>query len=96
MNDNNKRYVIKIWKGDKIIIFDVIPWTRKNKKYDVYKDNKYILWFGDVRYSHYYDKIGTYKDLNHNDEKRKEAYYKRHGLTDDIYWAKWWSNNILW
>ena len=30
--------------------------TRTNKKYDVYKDNKYLVSFGDKRYEQYEDK----------------------------------------
>ena len=30
--------------------------TRKNKKYDVYENNKYIVSFGDNRYEQYEDK----------------------------------------
>ena len=40
---------------------------KQNKKYDVYKNNKYLLSFGDTRYSQYFDKIGHYSHLNHND-----------------------------
>jgi hypothetical protein len=52
--------------------------TRKNKKYDVYKDNKYITSFGSNKHEQFYDKIGYYKDKNHNDEKRRMLYRKRH------------------
>lgn len=54
------------------------PSKRKFKKYDVYKDDKYITSFGDTRYDHYYDKIGYYKNKNHNDEKRRRLYRLRH------------------
>jgi hypothetical protein len=80
---------------DEGIIYNVYPSKRKNKKYDVFKDNKYLLSFGDNRYEHYKDKIGHYKDLNHNDEKRKELYYKRHGKANK-YSAKWFSHKFLW
>ena len=51
----------------------------KNKKYDVYKDNKYLTSFGSKIHQHYYDKIGNYSNLNHLDDKRRTNYYKRFG-----------------
>ena len=33
--------------------------------------------FGDTRYEHYFDKLGKYKHLNHNDKKRRESYRRR-------------------
>jgi hypothetical protein len=56
----------------------VAPSTRKNKKYDAYKDGKYLASFGDIRYQHFFDKIGAYSYLNHYDEKRRQNYLKRH------------------
>lgn len=80
--------------------FYIIKSNRKNKKYDVYGFNndkfKYLLSFGHSLYQHYKDILGGYKNLNHNDEERKERYYKRFGDTNDIYSAKWWSHRILW
>ena len=69
--------------------------TRKNKKYDVYKHNVYLVSFGDNRYEQYFDKIGLYSDKNHNDKKRRDAYYKRHGKAD-FESAKWFSHKYLW
>ena len=40
-------------------------------------DGKWIH-FGDKRYQHYYDRIGLYSHLNHNDKKRRQAYFSRH------------------
>lgn len=72
--------------------------TRKNKKYDVYKDDKYITSFGDKRYQHYKDLIGYYKDLDHNDKKRRELYRLRHrnDNIDDPNYAGFWAWNYLW
>ena len=72
--------------------------TRKNKKYDVYKDDKYIISFGDKNYQHYYDKIGHFRSLDHNNNKRRELYRARHkndNITDPEY-AGYWSWNYLW
>jgi hypothetical protein len=72
--------------------------TRKHKKYDVFdkKTNKYLISFGDDRYSQYKDKIGLYKDKDHNDKSRRQLYYKRHGREAEIYSAKWFSHKYLW
>lgn len=74
--------------------------TRKNKKYDVFKtDNSYLLSFGDTRYEQFNDKIGHYKNLNHNDEKRREAYRKRSagiGFLNDTNSPNFWSRKYLW
>lgn len=69
---------------------------RKNKKYDVYKNGKYLLSFGDSRYQQYKDKIGLYSKMDHNDIKRKNLYYKRHGKTATKDTAKWFSHKYLW
>ena len=70
--------------------------TRKNKKYDVFKNNKYLLSFGSKNHEHYYDKIGFYKNLNHLDNKRRENYYKRFGTKAKPDTAKWFAHNYLW
>lgn len=53
--------------------------TRKNKKYDVFYNNKWIS-FGNVNYNHYRDAtgLGVYSHLDHNDPKRRAAYRARH------------------
>lgn len=70
--------------------------TRKNKKYDVYKNNKYLLSFGDSRYSQYFDKLGHYSYLDHNDEKRRMLYYSRFGIEAEEDTAKYFSHKFLW
>jgi hypothetical protein len=74
--------------------------TRKNKKYDVYKNGKYLVSFGAIKtdgtpYEQYYDKIGSYSKYNHNDNKRKDNYYKRHGKAK-FESAKYFSHKYLW
>lgn len=69
---------------------------RKNKKYDVYKNNKYITSFGDNRYDQYKDKIGLYSYKDHNDKERKRLYYARHGKKADPESAKYFSHKYLW
>ena len=73
----------------------------KNKKYSVYvkSDNKKgykIVHFGDNRYSQFKDKIGVYSKLDHNDPKRKKAYYDRHGKEAKKDSAKYFSHKYLW
>lgn len=70
--------------------------TRKNKKYDAFKDGKKLVSFGDSRYEQYFDKIGAYKHLNHNDKKRRDRYYARHGKEAKKYSAKYFSHKYLW
>lgn len=70
--------------------------NRKDKKYDVYENNKYLISFGSSKYQQFMDKFGHYKHLNHNDLDRRQNYFKRFGYTDNINSAKFWSNNFLW
>ena len=79
--------------------YKIYPSTRKGKKYDVYKDNKYIVSFGASGMQHYKDLLGHYKNLDHNDIKRKNAFNSRfkrlidkHDKNSGIYW----SSKYLW
>lgn len=59
---------------------------KPHKKYDAIlydKDTGKIkhVPFGDTRYFHYKDKIGHYKDLDHNDKERRRRYRLRHYAT---------------
>jgi hypothetical protein len=70
--------------------------TKKNKKYDVYKNGKYLLSFGSIINQQYYDKLGHYSNLNHLDQVRRDNYYKRFGKNAKKDTAKWFSHNYLW
>ena len=70
--------------------------SRKGKKYDVFKDGKYLVSFGSKKNFHYYDKIGFYKHLNHLDNKRRDNYYKRFGKDAKPDTAKYFSHMYLW
>jgi hypothetical protein len=74
--------------------------TKFNKKYDVYKEKKYLTSFGDKNFQHYEDKtpLRYYSNLNHLDLKRKQNYYKRFGKKENAKFesAKWFSHNYLW
>lgn len=54
--------------------------TAKNKKYSVYvmkNGKKKLIHFGQLPYKHFKDKIGLYKNLDHNDKERRDRYLKR-------------------
>jgi hypothetical protein len=57
-----------------------------------------LIHFGDRRYQHYYDKIGFWSNLNHNDQKRRASYRARHSVTDykNKNTAAYWSWYKLW
>ena len=73
---------------------------RENKKYDVFKNDDYITSFGGIKesglpYQQYRDKLGLYSKYDHNDKKRRDRYYLRHGnaLKNT---AKWFAARYLW
>lgn len=72
--------------------------NKKNKKYDVYdsKTGKYIVSFGDNRYEQFKDKIGFWKHKDHNDDKRRELYKKRHSKNPKYESAGFFALNYLW
>lgn len=78
--------------------YSIIPSRRKYKKYDVYKNDRYITSFGDVRYEQYYDKLGFYYKLDHSDKERRRLYRLRHAddNIDDPNYAGYWSWKYLW
>lgn len=82
---NNIRFIVKV--SDK-----------KNKKYDVYlsNSNKYLFSYGNTNYQHFYDKLGYYKNLNHNDTERQRLFFLRHKHTNNIYSAKFFAAYFLW
>tara|TARA_Y100000004_G_C8900806_1_gene406307 strand:- start:691 stop:942 length:252 start_codon:yes stop_codon:yes gene_type:complete len=73
------------------------PSNKKNKKYMVLT-KKGVIHFGDSRYQQFKDKLGHYSHLDHNDKKRKERYYARHGEKNlkDKERAKYWAHRVLW
>ena len=74
-----------------------------NKKYTaLLKENKTgkikKISFGDKRYQQYKDStpLKLYSNLDHNDEKRRELYYKRHAKDYPKYSADYFSKIYLW
>ena len=83
--------------------------NRTPYKYSVYvkgeNGNPKLIHFGHREYSHYFDQIGEYKHLNHNDKERRKSYLARaKGIRDkdgNLTWkdkntANWWSVHKLW
>jgi hypothetical protein len=69
----------------------------ENKKYDVYKDDKYMVSFGDKRYGQYKDRIGYYGDLDHNDKNRRRLFRLRHEKNiKKMYSPAWFAAKYLW
>lgn len=73
--------------------------TSAAKKYSVYvmkNGRRRLIHFGQKGYQQYHDKLGHYSNLDHNDKKRRDLYYKRHGQTTDKSSAKYYSHKYLW
>ena len=86
---------------DKKKLYKPFKSKAKNKKHSVYvmKDGKKrIIHFGYKRYQHFKDRIGLYKNLDHNDKNRRRLYYIRHKEKNikDKSRPKYWSHKILW
>jgi hypothetical protein len=75
------------------------PSHLKSKKYKVWvlRDGKpKLIHFGSRAHQHFRDRLGHYTALDHNDERRRELYYKRFGPATDKNSAKWFSHKYLW
>ena len=82
--------------------------SAKNKKYSVFviKDGKKtLIHYGDSRYEHFKDKIGSHSSLDHNDKIRRASYLARaKGISDkqgnltykDKNTANYWAVKTLW
>lgn len=82
---------INNFKGYNIYLSDRYP-----KKYYALINNKKI-YFGDVRYGQYFDKLGFYKYLNHYDKKRRSNFRARHNKSKNkLGTPGWFSFHILW
>lgn len=78
---------------------------RKGKKYDALLSDGSIVSFGAIKrdgtpYDQFKDQTGLkmYSSYDHNDPKRRERYYKRHGDPSLMkpYTAGWFSAHYLW
>lgn len=79
------------FKGYPIYSADKYP-----KKYYAIVDGKKV-YFGDIRYQHYYDKMGYYELLNHCDPTRRKSFHQRHHKSKNkVGTPGWFSLHILW
>lgn len=65
------------------------------KKYYATVNNKRV-YFGSKFHEQYFDQIGYYKALNHNDKERRKRYYLRHNVNYPRGSADWFSKKLLW
>lgn len=76
--------------------YDIYLSERSNKKYYALVDGKKVH-FGDTRYEQYYDKMGHYSHLNHNDKKRRKLYKQRHEKDRHVIASSgYFADQILW
>jgi len=90
-------YDIKTYtnKQAKLIGVTVKPSNNKNKKIDVYKDNKKIASVGALGYKDYPTYIKE-DGLNYANQRRK-LYKQRHEKDRHIKWSNGWIvNKLLW
>ena len=87
----------------KIILYKPFPTPKKHpKKYGVYVKSKSggikVIYFGDKKYQHYYDKGKYYSYLNHLDKNRRRLYRIRHKKDNirDKNMPGYWSWYYLW
>ena len=80
-----------IWKDYMIFVSERFP-----KKYYALVNQKRVF-FGDVRYQQFNDKLGVYKHLNHKDANRRRLYKKRMEKNRHVKEsAGWFADNLLW
>ena len=71
----------------------------KHKKYSVYvmrDGRRKLIHFGDRRYQQFRDRLGHFSHLDHNDQRRRELWYARHGRTNDRSSPRYWAARVLW
>jgi len=71
--------------------------TRKNKKYMAHIGDGKWIHFGDKRYQQYFDRMGQYSELDHEDPVRRKSFHSRfQRFINEEPSAAWFSLNILW
>lgn len=79
--------------------------TKRGKKYDAVFDDGRVVSFGAIKkdgvpYAQFRDRtnIKAFKQYDHNDTKRRDRYYKRHGAINESkpYTPDWFSKKYLW
>ncbi len=72
----------------------IYPSTHKNKKIDIYKDDRFLFSIGDIRYMDYPSYLEYGKDIA---DKHKKNYYIRHAKDiKQIGSRGWYAAMILW
>tara|TARA_R110001592_G_scaffold97883_1_gene279975 strand:+ start:662 stop:922 length:261 start_codon:yes stop_codon:yes gene_type:complete len=83
----------------------IIKSTNKTKKYMVLRKGKKTIHFGSASNQQFFDKLGKYRHLDHNDPIRRKSYLSRSAgiknkageLTkDNPAYANYWSRKYLW
>jgi len=90
-------YQIKPYSYEKakLLNVEIKPSTRKDKKIDVYKDNKYICSIGDINYYDYPTYIQN-NGITFANERRK-LYKQRHNNDRNIKNSSgYYADKILW
>ena len=90
-------YQIKPYSYEKakLLNVEIKPSTRKDKKIDVYKDNKYICSIGDINYYDYPTYIEN-NGITYANERRK-LYKQRHNKDRNIKNSSgYFADKILW
>ena len=90
-------YKIKPYSYEKakLLNVEIKPSTRKDKKIDVYKDNKYICSIGDINYYDYPTYIQN-NGITYANERRK-LYKQRHNKYRNIKNSSgYYADKILW
>lgn len=79
-------------------MYEFVVSRRKDKKYDVFKNGKYLVSFGAKGYQQFKDKtpLKAYSQFDHGDKERRKRYYSRHGKDANFESAKWFSHKYLW
>jgi len=76
--------------------YDIYISKKYPKKYYAMVNNKKV-YFGDIRYEQFRDKMGHYTDLNHFDTKRRTNYKRRHEYDrHKVASAGWFADQVLW
>jgi len=94
-----KKAVVK--SGNDYIVFKKgkFPYKYTAKVYFNGKLEKHkTVHFGHQDYQQYKDSVplGLYKKFDHNDEERRDRYYKRHNKDYPKYSKDWFSKKFLW
>ena len=77
--------------------YDIFVSDRFPKKYYAQQNNGRKIYFGDVRYGHFKDKMGYYFVLDHGDKEKRRLYRLRHHKTSLIkYSPSWFAKHLLW